>query len=226
MSDQTTVEELKVTGMAVAGADARNGADPRFGIVPSEAQESLDGPLTGHCYDGIQEYDNPLPGWWKWLFVASICFGAGYFFLNEATGGMLSAVTAYDHDVAEANERQFNSRTFTPDAKTLVDLTRDPGMLQVGQGIFQAKCVACHGRNAEGLVGPNLTDDYYLNIRRIEDFVDVIKNGRKNGAMPAWGNTLKPNEIVVVASYVASLRGKNVSGKPPEGTIPPPWTAN
>lgn len=219
MSDQSTIEELKVTGVADAGTDVA-----AAGVAK---QESPDGPLTGHCYDGIEEYDNPLPGWWSWLFLGTILFSAGYFFINRTTG-MFGAVAAYDQDVAEANLKQFSSRTFTPDAKTLLDLSHDQSMVQIGQGIFQTNCVACHGRNAEGLVGPNLTDDDYWNITKIEDFIDVIKNGRKNGAMPAWGNRLQPNEIVVVASYVSSLRGKKLPGKSrvPAGKVPPPWTAN
>ena len=72
---------------------------------------------------------------------------------------------------------------------------------------------------------PNLTDDYYIHVKKITDFVDVITKGRKDGAMPAWGNRLSPNEIIVVAAYVASLRGTNYpGGKDHEGTIPPPWT--
>lgn len=224
MSDQTNVEELKVTGVAEVGTDLPATGTEANPATPA-APAPLDGPLTGHCYDGIEEYDNPLPGWWSWLFVLTILFSAAYFFVNEATGGMFSAVTAYDKDVSEANERQFSSRVFNPDAKTLVELSHDQSMLKIGEGIFQTNCVACHGRNAEGLVGPNLTDDYYLNVVKIEDFVDVITKGRKNGSMPAWSNKLSPNQIIVVASYVASLRGKNLPGKPPEGKIPPPWSA-
>ena len=126
--------------------------------------------------------------------------------------------------LADDAQRQFASRVFAPDAKTLFSLTKDANMLRVGKSIFQTNCVSCHGRQGEGLACPNLTDEYYIHVKKIEDFVDVISKGRNFGAMPAWGNRLQPNQIIVVAAYVASLRGTNLPGRKPEGTIPPPWT--
>jgi cytochrome c oxidase cbb3-type subunit 3 len=113
----------------------------------------------------------------------------------------------------------------TPDSATLLKLAKDPLMNKMGASIFQTNCVSCHGRHAEGVACPNLTDNYYIHVKKIEDFIDVITKGRNNGAMPAWGNRLRPNEIIVVAAYVSSLRNTNYpGGKHPEGTIPPPWT--
>ena len=77
-------------------------------------------------------------------------------------------------------------------------------------------------------MGPNLTDDHYKNVKKIEDIAKVIQNGAANGAMPAWRNRLSHiNKIVLVAAYVAKMRGKNLSGpRPdPEGELIPPWPA-
>ena len=65
--------------------------------------------------------------------------------------------------------------------------------------------------------GPNLTDDYYKNVKQITDIAEVIKNGAAGGSMPAWRTRLHPNEIVLMAAYVAGLRGKNLRAAPPEG---------
>jgi cytochrome c oxidase cbb3-type subunit 3 len=75
------------------------------------------------------------------------------------------------------------------------------------------------------LTGPNLTDERYLNVEKITDIVDVLTKGRANGAMPAWGNRLSPNDIVRVSAFVASLRGQNKPGKAPEpnSKLIPPW---
>jgi hypothetical protein len=76
------------------------------------------------------------------------------------------------------------------------------------------------------MTGPNLTDENYLNVTKIEDIADVVTNGRKNGAMPAWKNELLPVEQVLVSAYVVSLRGKNlpsVGGRGKEGDIIAPW---
>jgi hypothetical protein len=70
-----------------------------------------------------------------------------------------------------------------------------------------------------------LTDDHYKNVKQLIDIASVIEKGAANGSMPAWQNRLIPNEIVLVSSYVANMRGKNLTGRPPEGEVIPPWPA-
>ena len=183
-------------------------------------------PLTDHAYDGIHEYDNPMPGWWKVLLIGTIVFAALYFTIDITTSGQMSPVASYDQSLVEDAKLRFGSMVLKPDAATLLKLSKDSLFQKMGNSIFQTNCASCHGRHAEGMSQcPNLTDDYYLDVKKITDIVDVITKGRNYGAMPTWGNRLQPNEIIVVASYVASLRGTNYpGGKRPEGTIPPPWT--
>ncbi len=183
-----------------------------------------DPPLTGHVYDGIQEYDNPMPGWWKWLFAATIVFAGLYYFVATATDGQLGAVAEYESAATEELKRQFGAGDIKADAVTLLRLSKDADSIKMGASIFQSNCVACHNRDGAGLVGPNLTDDYYINVRGIEDIFNVVSKGRNNGAMPAWDNRLSPAERVLVSGYVASLRGQNKPGKGPEGIIIPPWS--
>jgi len=86
--------------------------------------------------------------------------------------------------------------------------------------------VSCHGANAAGQIGPNLTDDYYKNVQQLTDIPKIISGGAAAGAMPAWKTRLHPNEIVLVAAYVASLRGKNLPGpRGQEGERIAPWPA-
>jgi cytochrome c oxidase cbb3-type subunit 3 len=181
--------------------------------------------LTGHAYDGIQEYDNPLPGWWTWLFIASIVFAAVYFAVSLIAGPQMSPHGVYDRDKAEDLKRQMAGGVLAADAKTLILLSKDPETLGKGTAIFATNCIACHKTDGSGLIGPNLTDDYYLNVEKISDIPDVVSKGRKNGAMPAWGNRLSSNEVIQVSAFVASLRGKNLpSIRPAEGKIIPPWS--
>ena len=192
--------------------------------APSAAPAvSSEPPLTDHAYDGIREYDNPMPGWWVWLFWGTIVFSGFYFFLATMINGAFSPV--HEYDVAMAQELK-RGGVLKPDAETLVRLTHDEDSIKSGAAIFQTNCVSCHGRDASGLTGPNLTDDSYINVRKIDDIPDVVATGRKNGAMPAWKNRLSPNEVVLVSSYVASLRGQNKPGRPPEGQSIPPWNAH
>jgi cytochrome c oxidase cbb3-type subunit III len=178
---------------------------------------------TGHTYDGIEEYDNPLPGWWKWLWAATIIFAGGYLFVVTLVHGQMSPIGEYDR--AAIAELKSAGGLLKPDSGTLVRLMKDEDSMKAGAAIFATNCVACHNRDASGLIGPNLTDDFYIHVRKIEDIPDVVTKGRKSktAEMPSWANRLSPNEIVQVSSYVASLRGLNRPGKPPEGKIIPAW---
>ena len=61
---------------------------------------------TGHSWDGIEEYNNPLPRWWVWVFYATIIWGIGYTvaypawpLITGATPGLLGASTRADVEV-------------------------------------------------------------------------------------------------------------------------------
>ncbi len=164
--------------------------------------------LTDHVYDGIREYDNPLPGWWTCLFLLSIVFSCGYWvvFHFGATGRTI--FDQYDAQAAANFELKFAEiGTLTPDADTIVKYMNDKKYLPIGKSIFQTNCIGCHKANGGGNVGPNLTDDYWKNVKKIQDIAKVIENGAANGSMPSWRTRLGHiNKIVLVAAYVASLR--------------------
>jgi cytochrome c oxidase cbb3-type subunit III len=182
--------------------------------------------LTGHSYDGIQEFDNPLPGWWKWLFVASIIASPFYWaYYHFGTEGR--AVTA-TYEVALANNARLQFAEvgeLKGDEATIVKYMNEKSWVSFGKSIYQTNCISCHKADGSGLVGPNLTDDHYKNVKQIDDIYKVLVNGAGGGAMPAWKNRLSQNEIVLAAAYVASLRGSPVgaSALPAQGNVIPPW---
>ena len=185
-------------------------------------------PLIQHSYDGIQEFDNPLPGWWKWMFVGSIVYSMFYalFFHIGAPGR--SMTDQYDAALAANTRLQFSEiGDLEPTADNILLYANKKSWVNVGQTIFKTNCVSCHGRHGEGKVGPNLTDDFYKNVHKVEDIARVINKGAGNGAMPAWENRLHPNEVVLVSAYVSSLRGTKPEGeaKGPEGSEIPAWPA-
>lgn len=194
-------------------------------IEQGHAQADEYGQLTSHNYDGIQEYDNPTPAWWTWVFIVSIFFAACYMLLMLVAAGGLSPEAEYERAAVANLKKKFGEiGILEANAPTIVQYMNEPEWLQLGAGVYKANCVTCHGLNAEGNSGPNLTDDAYINVKSIEDIATVIKDGAKAGAMPAWGNRLHPNEVVLVTSYVASLRGTNAAGgKAAEGEVPAPW---
>jgi cytochrome c oxidase cbb3-type subunit III len=185
-----------------------------------------DVPTTDHVYDGIREYDNPLPGWWTWSFIATVVFSAFYaVFYHSGTPGR-SVHEQYEAQAAAIMELKFSEiGELTLDRPTLVRFMNDPKFLQIGRAVYQTNCVSCHGVNAEGNVGPNLTDDYWLHVRNIEDIATVIQNGAANGAMPAFRDRISHiNNIVLAAAYVASLRGSEpAGGKSPQGRVIDAW---
>ena len=180
--------------------------------------------LTDHNYDGIQEYDNPTPGWWTWIFAVTVVLSPIYFLVVLAGRGVLSPTGEYERAVVANLERQFAQiGELKPDEQTIVTFATKEKWMGVARKLYIGKCVSCHGAKGQGLVGPNLTDHHYLNVENVEQIVGVIANGANQGAMPAWKNQLHPNEIVLLASYVVSLRGQNESGREPEGQIIDPW---
>ncbi|MCO8121896.1 c-type cytochrome [Stieleria sp. TO1_6] len=182
-------------------------------------------PKTEHVYDGIEEYDNPLPGWWKWLFIVSIIFCPFYWMFYHGGASGRSVEDIYNVALAENTRLQFAEiGELKLDEPTILRFMAKPSWLKVGESVFRSNCVSCHGRAGEGKVGPNLTDDEYKNVTHLADIASVINNGAGNGAMPKWSNRLVVNEIVLVAAYVATLRGTHAEGgRPPEGRAIAPW---
>jgi cytochrome c oxidase cbb3-type subunit 3 len=195
--------------------------------VSKQAQTTQAAPpdtLTDHQYDGIREYDNPTPGWWFLIFALSFIWACGYWIRYELNPTPPTIHAEWEEDVAEANKALFAKLgDLKPDEQTLVSLSGNAEWMPVAASMFRANCVACHGRQGQGDVGPNLTDDSYKNIKLITDIPRVIREGANGQAMPAWRGRLSENEIVLLAGYVASLRGQNLSGRAREGEVAAPW---
>ncbi|QDT67938.1 Cbb3-type cytochrome c oxidase subunit CcoP2 [Planctomycetes bacterium MalM25] len=177
---------------------------------PTPAEEQP----TTHSYDGIQEFDNPTPLWWDLLFVATILFAPVYMVWFHAPRQGRTIEEQYQADLAANMVLQFGEiGDLVGDEPTILKYMNEPDWLKVGEATFITNCVSCHGADGGGISGPNLTDDLYLHVKGVADIAKVVREGAKNGAMPSWVNRLHPNEVVLVSSYVASLRGKNAESK-------------
>ena len=182
--------------------------------------------LTDHTYDGIREYDNPLPGWWVFLFWFFIVISPVYYLYFH--GGMegRSIFDQYNNHMARVYELKFAEiGELAADRETILKYMNEEEWLTVGEAIYKTNCTSCHGADGGGIVGPNLTDDFWKHTSSVEGIARVIEEGAANGAMPAWKNRLThPNQIVLTAAYVASLRKNPVDGKAPEGKEIPKWS--
>lgn len=172
--------------------------------------------LMHHEYDGIRELDNNLPPWWVWGFFATIVFAVVYLFNYHIFQTSDLQIKAYDKEMVQAKkdiDAYLAKMAMNVDENTATKLT-DAGAISSGKSIFEANCVACHNPKAEGNIGPNLTDDYWIYGPDIKDLFKTIKNGTPNG-MPEHASKLNPVQIQQVGSFILSL--PFTKGKAPDG---------
>jgi cytochrome c oxidase cbb3-type subunit 3 len=176
--------------------------------------------ILDHEYDGIQEYDNPLPRWWVWMWAGSFFFSVGYFFHYHVSHNGTSVADDYLQDMAQAREAEAKQSLAEPvSEESLGKLMTNPALMTDAKALFGARCTPCHGANAQGVIGPNLTDNSWIHGQgKLTDIYGVVEGGVASKGMPAWGRQLTPIELRKVVAYVGTLRGTNVAGKPPEGT--------
>lgn len=177
-------------------------------LKPLDEEASL---LIPHEYDGIQEIDNPIPSWFSGLFYATIVFAVGYLLVYHVFGiGQLQDAEYKTEMVVAAKEKEvFLSKAANRVDENTVKLSTDAAVLADGQSIFKLNCVPCHGEHGQGVVGPNLTDDYWLHGSKISDLFKTVKYGVAAKGMPTWEKQLSPKQIADVANYVKSLHGTN-----------------
>lgn len=185
--------------------------------------------LMAHEYDGIREYDNPTPGWWHMLFLASIVFSFLYFLYYEASSESPTIQSTWQAAKVAETRRIFGAvGELAADEATIQKMRAEKNLLEVAHGIFIGNCAQCHANDGGGKDGSgvNLTDDSYKNVRRVIDLYTIITKGAGGQAMPAWENRLSQNERVILAAYVANLRGtKPGFAKAAEGQPIDPWPA-
>ena len=165
---------------------------------------------TGHEWDGLEEYNNPLPKWWMYLFWITVIFSLAYVILYPGLGnnkGLLdwSSTGQWQKEVNKADEQY--GPLFAKYAQTpIVDLAQDPQAVEVGKRLYLTYCYQCHGSDARGAKGfPNLTDNDWLYGGSPEVILQTITNGR-NGMMPPHAH-LGAESIKDLANYVRSLSG-------------------
>ena len=182
----------------------------------NEEKNDLERPFV---VDGIKEYDNPLPGWWLGLFWFTILFGVGYLiYLHGMSGTTLDEELATDR---EAYEEQFAaSQNLPAGGADLEQMAGSADVLEQGKQIYVQNCAACRGQEGQGLVGPNLTDKYWIHGGSSEAILKVISEGVPAKGMIAWKSILGPQKIAQVAAYMTTLQGTTPPNpKAPQGEL-------
>jgi len=181
--------------------------------------------LLEHSYDGIQEFDNPMPRWWVYLFWATIIFSILYFFNVPGFGVGKGRIADYDRDIAAAASADAKRKAAQPagaSGEQLAAMTKDASVVALGKQVFGQNCAACHRADAGGQIGPNLADDYWLHGGTLEQIHKTVVDGVLEKGMPPWGKVLKPNQLDAVVAYIYTLRGTNPPNpKAPQGDLVP-----
>lgn len=198
--------------------------DPAAATMPPEVvgEGAVDRVIEGHTYDGIREYDNPMPGWWVALFWACVLFAPVYMLGVH----VFDWIDDYGDDFAEAGERLEHLRleyastgpAFKTDEGALREYAENAALAEAGAAHFAAICAACHGDQGQGVIGPNLTDAYWIHGASPSEVWTSIAEGFPTKGMPPMQDQLDPEERAEVLAYVFALQGTDPpNAKAPEG---------
>ncbi|MGB3155202.1 MAG: cbb3-type cytochrome c oxidase N-terminal domain-containing protein [Chitinophagaceae bacterium] len=184
-------------------------------LKPVSEEAELD---LGHEYDGIRELNNRLPPWWLYGFYLTIIFAGIYLWRFHVAHTAPSSKEEFENSIAKADlkiQKYLLAKGDAVDENTVI-LLKSPDDIAAGKLIFSKSCVTCHTETGAGNIGPNLTDNFWLNGNDIKSVFKTIRYGIN--AMPQWQNTYSNKQIAQVASYVKSLLGTNPPNpKAPQG---------
>jgi cytochrome c oxidase cbb3-type subunit 3 len=155
--------------------------------VPLDKEADL---LLDHDYDGIKELDNALPPWWKYGFYITIVVAVFYLLKFEVWHTGMNPTEEYNKEMTTA---KIETEAYLASAKENVDENSvtelDVAGIAAGKAIFAKTCVPCHLAEGQGLVGPNLTDEYWIHGGGIKDIFKTIKYGYPDKGMQSWQST-------------------------------------
>ncbi|PQA60842.1 cbb3-type cytochrome c oxidase N-terminal domain-containing protein [Siphonobacter curvatus] len=188
-----------------------------MGLRPTAMNDQL---MLEHAPDGIQELDNPTPGWFMALFYGTIVCAIGYMLYYHVLGpgDVMNQEYTAEMAVAEKAHEEYLKKFANSVNESNVTILRDEKAIEAGKKIFDQNCTACHGAAGEGKVGPNLTDNYWLHGGTINAVFKTIAEGVPDKGMLSWKKQLNPIQIQQVSSYIFSLQGTKPAGaKEPQG---------
>jgi len=166
-----------------------------------------------HEYDGIQEFDNPLPRWWLWTFALTVVFSVFYWFTRET----VDAPGSFEQFAVEFEAHEAKLMAAAVEPEELIAMADDPAIVARGVSVYDNRCASCHGAKAEGGTGPNLTDRFWIHGGEARDIYVSIAAGYPKKGMPKWRGQIPEEDMQALTAYILSIRNTNVPGKGPQG---------
>ena len=173
-----------------------------------------------HTYDNIVELDNPAPPLFMALFYGTIAFGVVYLGIYHVFGSGDIMATEYTQEIAIADKQRDAYIKLVAGKINEGTVTKLAGGKDISSGhaLFTTYCTACHGTRGEGIVGPNLTDNFWLHGGSIKAIFHTINEGVPEKGMVPWKKQLNPLQVQQVASFILSINGTNPpNAKAPQG---------
>lgn len=186
-------------------------------IILDDKERNL---LLDHNYDGIEEFDYPLPAWWVWTFIGGAVFAVLYiYFYNFAGAPSLKDEFKQEMAKIEAIREEQRKLTGNFDLADFQSWQKGENRMQLASAVYEENCLSCHEEGGKGDIGPNLTDEYWLNVKEVTPgaLYAFIRKGNEDNGMPAWADMLSKEELYAAVQYVLSVKGKNIPGKEPQG---------
>ena len=208
---ETTTKATKITESKIM-----------MSLTDAVAIEEEDSIMLDHDYDGIKELDNNLPPWWKYGFYLTIVVAIVYLINYHVIGTGDLQGKEYEKEIAQAKLEvdEFMKTSANNVDENTVKLLTEATDIATGKDLYIVNCVACHGKDGEGTVGPNLTDDYWLHGASIQDLFKTLKYGWVEKGMKAWKEDLSPMQMAQIASFIKTLKGTNPPNpKAPQGDL-------
>ena len=175
--------------------------------------------VLDHEYDGIKEYDNPMPRWWLATLWGTVIFSVLYLLNLPVVGKGPGRIAEYLADsAANAALQSAHDPIAQVTAEEILAAAADPARVAAGRAVFGTNCVACHLADGGGFIGPNLTDAFWIHGGAPLDVFRTIARGVPEKGMPTWSAVLPADQLVSVAAYVRTLQGTHpAKPKEPQG---------
>jgi cytochrome c oxidase cbb3-type subunit 3 len=187
-------------------------------VVPQSAEKAIQ---MDEDFDGITELDNRIPPWFNYLFGATVIFAVIYLINYHVLQTSPLPQAEFSEELASADlMRRVRVASEGEINEDKLVAFKDDVSIKEGMEKFKKNCVSCHGNEGGGVVGPNLTDQYWIRGGGVKNIFATIKNGVPAKGMISWKLVFTPKEIQKIASYILTLQGTNPpGGKPQEGNL-------